>query len=133
MTGMRVTHRQKILCGALGGIAAIVLLSAGLVLQAKSHRFWNRFEGGICKVESSMAPPIDAVVQAVEASRGLVVLSVGSDQKVHEGYQFIIYRGDKFLGKAQVIKVYADLCGARILYTQMGESIQAGDQAATQL
>jgi len=79
------------------------------------------------------APPIDAVIQAVKNEDKLVVLSVGKDQKVQEGYQFTVYRGDKFVGKVQVIKVYDDLAGARVLYTQDGEAIQVGDQAATQL
>jgi len=77
--------------------------------------------------------PIDAVIQAVRNEEKLVVLSVGKDQKVQEGYQFTVYRGDKFVGKVQVIKVYDDLAGARVLYTQEGEAIQVGDQAATQL
>jgi len=79
------------------------------------------------------APPIDGVIQAVKNEDKLVVLSVGKDQKVQEGYQFTVYRGDKFVGKVQVIKVYDDLAGARVLYTQDGEAIQVGDQAATQL
>jgi hypothetical protein len=78
-------------------------------------------------------PPINAVVQAVKADDKLVVLSVGRDQKVQEGFKFTVYRGDHFVGKVQVIKVYEDLAGARILFTQEGEAIQVGDSAATQL
>jgi len=81
----------------------------------------------------SSPPPIDAVIQAVRNEEKLVVLSVGKEQKVQEGFQFTVYRGDKFVGKVQVIKVYEDLAGARVLYTQDGEAIQVGDQAATQL
>ena len=80
-------------------------------------------------------PPIDAIVQAVGdgANAKLVVLSVGRDQKVQEGFKFTVYRGDKFIGKVQVVKVYEDLAGARVLFTQEGESVQIGDKAATQL
>jgi myosin heavy subunit len=77
--------------------------------------------------------PIDAVIQAVEQEKKLVVLSVGRDQKVQEGFKFTVYRGDRFVGKVQVVKVYEDLAGARILFTQENESIQIGDKAATQL
>jgi hypothetical protein len=77
--------------------------------------------------------PIDAVIQAVEQEKKLVVLSVGKDQKVQEGFKFTVYRGDRFVGKVQVVKVYEDLAGARILFTQDNESIQIGDKAATQL
>ncbi len=79
-------------------------------------------------------PPIDAVVQAVgKAEDKIVVLSVGRGDKVEEGFEFTVYRGDRFVGKVKVIKVYDELSGARILYTQEGETIQQGDKAATQL
>jgi predicted nuclease with TOPRIM domain len=80
-------------------------------------------------------PPIDAVVQMVDDKKEarLVVLSVGRDQKVQEGFKFTVYRGDRFVGKVQVIKVYDDLAGARILFTNENEAIQVGDRAATQL
>jgi len=78
-------------------------------------------------------PPIDAVIQAVN-KEGLVVLSVGREQKVQEGYEFTVYRGDHFVGKVKVIKVYDELAGARVLYTASdNDVIQVGDKAATQL
>jgi chromosome segregation ATPase len=79
------------------------------------------------------APPIDALVNAVDAKEKLVVLSAGKDQKVESGYEFTVYRGDEFIGKVQVIKVYPDLAGARILYTKEGTEIQPGDNASTKL
>ncbi len=78
-------------------------------------------------------PPIDAIVEAVKGEDKLVVLSVGRDQKVQEGFEFTIYRGDRFVGKVKVTKVYENLAGARILFTNEGESIQIGDKAATQI
>jgi len=87
----------------------------------------------ISLIAAGIVAPIDAVIQAVRNEDKLVVLSVGKDQKVQEGFQFTVYRGDKFVGKVQVIKVYDDLAGARVLYTQEGEAIQIGDQAATNL
>jgi len=80
-----------------------------------------------------IAPPIDAIVQAVEGDKKLVVLSVGKDQKVKEGFEFTVYRGDRFVGKVKVIKVWDDLAGARILYTSENEAVQVGDKAATQI
>lgn len=84
---------------------------------------------------TGIAPPINAVIQAVKPQDKLVVLSVGRDQKVQEGFKFTVYRNDKFIGKVQVIKVYEDLCGARVLFTanENKEKIQVGDKAATQL
>jgi hypothetical protein len=79
------------------------------------------------------APPINAIIEAVRPTEKLVVLSVGKNQKVQEGFRFTIYRGDRFIGKVQVTKVYEDLAGAKIIYTNENESIQIGDKAATQI
>ena len=82
---------------------------------------------------SGSAPPINAIVQAVKAEDKLVVLSVGLNQKVQEGFEFTIYRGDKFIGKVRVVKVWDDLAGAQILYTSENDAVQVGDKAATQI
>src|SRR6185503_11669374 len=130
---MRATRRQKIINGALGGIAAIVLVTA-LVLQGKGLRLWISKSLGLPSEIAAPGPPaINAVVQAVQPDGGpgerLVVLSVGTDQKVREGFLFTICRGQKVVGKAQVIKVHDDLCGAGVFFTERGESIRVGDQA----
>lgn len=78
-------------------------------------------------------PPIDAKVVDVDSDAKLVVLSVGRDQKVAKGYRFTVFRGDSFVAKVEVIEVYPDLSGARILYTKDGASIEQGDSASTSL
>ena len=102
------------------------LETANMELAAAEKQGFRRGAGGI-------APPIDAIVEAVKGDDKLVVLSVGRDQKVEEGYEFTIYRGDRFVGKVRVTKVYENLAGAQILFTNDGESIQIGDKAATQI
>lgn len=78
--------------------------------------------------------PIDAVVQAVGKSEDkIVVLSVGRSDKVREGFEFTVLRDDRFVGKVKVIKVYDELCGARILFTKDGETIRQGDKATALL
>lgn len=77
--------------------------------------------------------PVDGLVTAVESSERLVVLSVGQDQKVEPGYEFTIYRGESFIGKVKVIKVFPDLSGAQIIFTKDGEEIQKGDKASTSI
>lgn len=79
------------------------------------------------------APPIDGVVLAVHADTDIVVLSVGRDEKVETGFDFVAYRGDRYLGKVQVTKVAADMCGARILYLEEGQKIQTGDLVTTKI
>lgn len=78
-------------------------------------------------------PPIDALVNAVDNEEQLVVLSKGKDDEVKTGYKFTVYRGDQFIGKVQVIKVYPNLCGARILFTKDDLQIRRGDTASTRV
>lgn len=79
------------------------------------------------------ARPIDGLVTAVKPDANLVVLSIGREQKVETGYEFTISRGDKFIGKVKVLKVFPDLSGAEVLYTKEGEEIQQGDKATTSI
>jgi hypothetical protein len=81
--------------------------------------------------DSPLAPPIDALVSAVSNDEKLVLLSAGKDQKVQPGFVFTVHRGDSFIGKVKVIRVYPDLAGATILFTKDGEEIQRGDKAST--
>ena len=57
----------------------------------------------------------DATVLAVRPEVGLVMLSTGSQQQVKQGYQFIISRGDQYITKVQVDRVYPDMCSAKVL------------------
>ena len=80
-------------------------------------------------------PAIDARVTSVkdDVSPALVLLSVGSDDKVEKGFHFSVYRGSEFVGKVIVEKVLKDSSGCRVLFTKEGSRIQAGDSAATRL
>lgn len=80
-------------------------------------------------------PAIDGTVVAVkeDISPALVLLSVGTDDRVEQGFHFSIYRNDVFVGKVVVERVLADSAGCRVLFTADGQAIQAGDSAATRL
>jgi hypothetical protein len=114
---------QKIAILILGAVAGSVLIWA-LISNFDQIRRWQKKHFG-------SVPAIEAVVEAVKANDRLVVLSVGKDQQVHEGFEFTIYHRDKTVGTVQVTKVYENLCGARILSTAPGETIRIGDKAAT--
>jgi peptidoglycan hydrolase CwlO-like protein len=76
-------------------------------------------------------PPIDGEVVAYDPPTRLVLLSVGRQDKVEEGYEFTIYRGTRFIARVKVEKVLPDLCGARVIFEVA--KIQKGDLAATRL
>jgi hypothetical protein len=81
----------------------------------------------------SDAPLIAAQVSAVDNEQQLAVISAGRDQQVEIGYEFTVARGESFVAKLQVISVYPDLSGARILFSKDGEQVQAGDRVMTSL
>lgn len=85
-------------------------------------------------------PPIEGVVVAVrpiegDADHPLVLLSVGSNDKVAKGYQFSVHRGNEFVAKVVVEKVMPDMAGCRVLFFKdhAGVPIQEGDRASTRL
>lgn len=79
------------------------------------------------------APPIVATVLAVDASKDLVLLSCGADDRVEVGFAFSITRGRTFVGRVRVIRVMPDLAGCEVEFTAPDQTIQAGDLAATRL
>lgn len=78
-----------------------------------------------------IAPKINGVVVAVQD--GIVILSVGRDDQVKEGFEFTIYEKDRFVGKVKVESLLDDMSGARILFTENGQTIKAGQNATTRL
>lgn len=79
--------------------------------------------------------PIHAKVMAVKPDVNIVLLSVGTKDKVKEGYRFTIYQGESYKGKVQVESVYPTLCSARILpeLLSKNQTIQEGDNASTRV
>ena len=85
-------------------------------------------------VGKSAIPIIEAKVLAVEQEVGVVMLSVGTNDKVKRGYSFTVYRGDKFIGKVIVDRLYQNMSAARIdTMNKAGIAIKEGDRAKTKL
>jgi hypothetical protein len=79
-------------------------------------------------------PAIDgAVVGILPGSPGLVLLSVGADDKVESGYQLSVYRGSQFVGKVVAESVRRDDTGCRVMFLADHQEIRPGDRAATRL
>ena len=81
--------------------------------------------------EARPPKPIHAKVTAVRPEVTVVMLSVGSDDGVKEPYRFTIYRGERYIGKVEVTKVFADTSAAKVLPDWMKEEIREGDDAST--
>ena len=95
-------------------------------LELLAQAYKKRYPDG----PGAAAPTIDARIEDVDEDLGLVVLSVGKNDDVQEGYEFTVYRDDQFVAKVQVTRVYDSLSGARILLPE-DASIRKGDRATT--
>ncbi len=76
-------------------------------------------------------PAVAGRVLQVEEAVGIAILSVGKKNKVRPGMEFVISRGDKYIGKVRVRNIYEDMCSAVILQDLTKEPIQVNDLAQT--
>jgi len=83
---------------------------------------------------------VRAVVAAVrnnpQGQQEFVMLSIGKEEGVQEGQEFIIYRDSKYICKVRVEKVLNDMAPARVIpstWNTNSLTIQQGDQAANRL
>lgn len=82
-------------------------------------------------IEIYQQPQIEGRIEAVSSEEDIVVLSVGKDQKVQHGHLFSVRRGANYIGKLEVIDVYQDLSGARVIYLKENETLEPGDTIET--
>ncbi len=89
--------------------------------------------------------PIDAKVVAVAKDKKtdqiqMVMLSAGRDDGVKEGYQFVIFRDDAYIGKVKVDKVFEDMATGTVIPESLAKdedgkaaTIKQYDSASTRL
>lgn len=71
-----------------------------------------------------------------QGQQEFVMLSVGKEESIEEGQEFIIYRDSKYICKVRVERVMNDMAPARVIpssWNTNGLTIQQGDQAANRL
>jgi len=100
------------------------LESAGVMLQAYKDKF-----GAI--TEWINVPALAAKVSAVDEKYNIVILSIGRDDGVKPGFEFTVYRGDKYIGKVIVDDVQKDHCSGYSKKELQAGEINVGDDART--
>ncbi len=81
--------------------------------------------------ESLGLPPIAAVVAGVNNELNIVLLSVGRDDQVKEGYEFTIYRNNEYVATVVVDKVEKDHCSGYSKKEVERLPISVGDKGTT--
>ncbi len=93
---------------------------------------------------TSDVPPADKVIRGVVAAvrvnpqgkQDLVMLTVGSDEGIREGMEFIIYRQNNYIVKVRAERVMGDMVACRVIpdtWNARGDEIQQGDLAQNRL
>lgn len=90
--------------------------------------------------QKSSGAYLQAVVAAVNTSadgqQDLVMLTIGKEDKVEEGVEFIIYRGPKYITKVRTERVLNGMAAARVIRDSWNHEklvIQQGDLATNHL
>jgi len=81
-------------------------------------------------------PPKKAIrgkVTVVDKKLGLVVINAGQRAEVRPGYSFIVFRGDKYIGKIVVDEVFPDVSAAHYSKLDMRTDVEVGDDVTTRL
>lgn len=72
-------------------------------------------------------------VTAVDQKLGLVIINRGQRNDVRKGYRFIVFRGDKYIGRVIVDDVFPDVAAARYVRDAMKGPVEVGDDVTTKL
>ena len=83
----------------------------------------------------AVVPQVRGLVRWTRRSAGnqLIEVSVGADDGLRKGQTLEIFRGQRYLGRAEIIRTEPDRAVARILRKFQQGQIQEGDHVATKL
>ncbi len=105
------------------------------LLQKRNPQIYNDLVD-----EKASTKALNGVVAAVrdggDGQQDTVMLSIGKDEKVEEGVEFILYRGSDYIVKVRAEKVMADMVSCRIIRDSMNTKnlkVQQGDLATNRL
>jgi hypothetical protein len=79
---------------------------------------------------------VAAVREGTDGKQDIVMLTIGKDEKVEEGIEFIIYRGADYIAKVRADRVMNDMVSCRVIqdsWNTKGLKIQQNDLASNRL
>jgi predicted nucleic acid-binding Zn-ribbon protein len=84
---------------------------------------------------NAVVPRVDGIVSQVKQTTGaqLVEVTIGADDGLKQGNTVEVYRGDKYLGRIEIVKTSPDRAVGRVDRRFQTGVIQEGDRVATRL
>ncbi len=105
------------------------------ILQKRNPQMYNELVD-----QKASTRFIQGVVASVSAGgdnqQDLVMLSVGKDEKIEEGVEFIVFRGNDYIVKVRAERVMNDMVSARVIresWNTKSLKVQQGDQVTNRL
>jgi len=105
------------------------------IIREHYPKIWNEVND-----QTASARYLSAVVAAVRANpqgqQDLVMLTIGKDEKVEEGIEFIVYRNNQYIVKVRAERVMSDMVACRVIpetWNTNNLQIQQGDLATNRL
>jgi len=83
----------------------------------------------------AVVPRVRGVISATHrtANSQLIELTVGADDGLKPGHTVEVFRGDRYLGRAEILKTEPDRAVGRVMRRFQQGQIQEGDHVATKL
>jgi biopolymer transport protein ExbB/TolQ len=80
-----------------------------------------------------IVPKITATIAEIGESRKTFAIKLGSDDGIREGHRFDIYRGSRFIGRAEVTMIRQDVAVLKVIDGFMQSPIMEGDYVTSEL
>jgi hypothetical protein len=94
-------------------------------------------EGGLDPnvAPDAIVPRVDGLVSQIKQTAGaqLVEVTIGADDGLKQGNTVEVYRGDRYLGRLEILKTSPDRAVGRVDRRYQQGQIQEGDRVATRL
>jgi hypothetical protein len=94
----------------------------------------NAREGGV-DPQGNVVPRVRGLVSALrrDSSGQLIEITIGADDGVRPGHTVEVFRGERYLGRAEILKADPDRAVGRVIREFQQGQIQEGDDVATKL
>jgi len=104
------------------------------VVEQLAHVTMKAEAGGV-DLKGDVVTPVRGVVSKTQRENGvqLIEISVGADDGVKKGNTVEVFRGDRYLGRAEIIRTDPDRAVGRVMREFQQGQIQEGDHVATKL
>ena len=100
---------------------------------ATNEKIMDKLGIGPNYLVKDIVPKLTATIAEIGQTRKTFAIKLGSDDGVRDGHQFDIYRGNRFVGRAQVLKVRPDIAVLQAVEGLMNSPIQEGDYVTSEL